>query len=209
MNKDQVRNLSFYDLEYDTRERWMSYWYQINEVNRLHPNSILVIGIGNGLVNNYLKRLYKDVVTVDIDKSLTPDYVSSILHFKSRRKFDVVLCAEVLEHLPFSQLKRATRKIYGLTNKYAVISLPHRGVNGSFIVRLPFSLNLDLVFKLPLPRGFPIGRYHYWEIGWKKFSLSRILKNFQEVGFLVLNTFLVPEKPYHRFFILKKEVQQK
>lgn len=207
MNKNQVKNSSYYDLEYDKNGRWMSYWYQISEVSRLRPNSILVVGIGNGLVNSYLKRLYKNVVTIDIDKSLAPDYVGDILYFKSRKRFDVVLCAETLEHLPFSQFKKAIGKIYELTNKFAVISLPHRGINASFIIRLPFNLKLNLVLKLPLSKKFPIGKDHYWEIGWRKCSLPRILGDFQKTGFIVLKTFLVPEKPYHRFFILEKKVR--
>jgi len=46
---------------------------------------------------------------------------------------------------------------------------------------------------------------HYWEINSaKKYSRSKI-RRVMEQYFCVISEYLVPENPYHRFYILQKE----
>jgi len=45
---------------------------------------------------------------------------------------------------------------------------------------------------------------HYWEIGKKGYSLSKITNNIQKAGFKIKETYRVFENPYNSFFILKK-----
>jgi hypothetical protein len=52
--------------------RWASYWYQINEVLELKPESLLVVGIGDGTVIDILKKYINEIKTLDIDEKLKP-----------------------------------------------------------------------------------------------------------------------------------------
>jgi len=86
---------------------WISYWYQINEVLELKPESLLVIGIGDRIVVDILEKEISEIKTFDIDENLKPDVIGSVenLPFKDNQ-FDVILCAEVLEHLPFEKFEK-------------------------------------------------------------------------------------------------------
>ena len=53
-SKTQVAPDHYFNKSYDTKERFISYWRQINEIIKLGPNRVLEIGIGNGFV--ILKR---------------------------------------------------------------------------------------------------------------------------------------------------------
>ncbi len=70
-----------YNLKYDSKERFCSYWHQINEITKLKPEKVLEVGIGNGFVSDYLKKRNFNVTTVDIDKDLKPDIVGSVFRF--------------------------------------------------------------------------------------------------------------------------------
>ncbi|MCK5766962.1 MAG: hypothetical protein KAH35_01115 [Candidatus Atribacteria bacterium] len=51
----QVEPNHYFDKSYDTKERFISYWHQVNEIVRLEPDSLLEIGIGSGFASKYLK----------------------------------------------------------------------------------------------------------------------------------------------------------
>jgi len=40
------------------------------------------------------------------------------------KQYDIILCCEVLEHIPLSDVPFALQNIYNATKKYAVISVP-------------------------------------------------------------------------------------
>ena len=46
----QVEPNHYFNEFYDSKERWISYWHQINEIIKLNPKKVLEIGIGNGFV---------------------------------------------------------------------------------------------------------------------------------------------------------------
>ena len=66
--------------QYDYKDRWVSYWHQIDEVLKLEPKTVLEIGIGNGLVTEYLKKHGVEVKTLDIEKKLNPNFLPVFLH---------------------------------------------------------------------------------------------------------------------------------
>ena len=43
---------------------------------------------------------------------------------------------------------------------------------------------------------------HYWELNKVSYSLEKVLRDFSEHAALI-NTYRVPENPYHRFFIFE------
>ncbi|MBW1936730.1 MAG: class I SAM-dependent methyltransferase, partial [Deltaproteobacteria bacterium] len=89
----QVEPSHYFRKEYDSKKRWISYWHQIDEILTLSLNSVLEVGIGNGLVANYLKRRGINITTLDIDERLMPDYVGSVLDMPfADNSFEVVTC---------------------------------------------------------------------------------------------------------------------
>jgi len=196
-----------YSWEYDSKNRFISYWYQTREVLKTGPKKILEIGIGNKTVTNYLKVQEIEVVTVDTEKDLNPDYVCGVTdidkYFKEN-SVDTILCAEVLEHLPFENFETALKKMHKITKNYTIISLPHFGINFRFSFKFPLIKEKNLLIKIPLPIAHKYDGEHYWEIGYKGYSLRKISKIFSKF-FDIEREFLVPETPSHHFFVLRKK----
>jgi SAM-dependent methyltransferase len=110
---------------YNTKERFCSFWHQLDETLSLDPRTVLEIGPGEGLVSDWLRRAGVDVTTVDIDPALSPDILGSATELPfENRSFDVVVCCEVLEHLPFEQSRRAMSEVARVSRTGAVISVP-------------------------------------------------------------------------------------
>ena len=118
---------------------------------------MLEIGVGNKLVSDYLKKIGLRVTTCDFDISLKPDVVADVsnLPFKES-SFDLVLCAQLLEHLPFGKFSKALREIRRVCKKSAIITLPHFSITNLyfglklilFIPTKQFSLKIDLFVEL-------------------------------------------------------------
>lgn len=203
----QVDKSHYFNLKYDSKARWISYWYQINETISKKPESVLEIGKGNGTVSDYLKKLGIKVTTADFDKNLKPDVVADVrsLPFE-KNSFDVVLCAEVLEHLPFDDFAGALAQIHKITGKSAIITLPHFSITNLYLGAklIPFIPRKEISIKIDIPVSHKFLGEHYWEIGKKGYSLKRIKKMIEKSGFIIEKCFYPKENPYHQFFILKK-----
>ncbi len=196
---------NYFSQEYNDSKRWMSYWYQIKEILELNPKSVLVIGKGNGLVSEYLKLSGIKSVVLDIDEFLHPDIVASVLNMPlSDSSFDVVLCAEVLEHLPYNEFNKALSEIKRIAKNRAIISLPHFGPAIRFLFKIPFLPELRFILKLPYPIKHQFKGEHYWEIGKRGYSLRRIKNDIKKSGFTIKNDYIIFESPLHHFFVLKK-----
>jgi len=123
--KPQAEPDNCYNIIYDTKERFCSYWHQIQEVLLLKPSEVLEIGIGNGFVSRYLKERGINVTTLDIDKELKPDVVGSVLDIPFHcETFQVVACYEVLEHLPYEDIPKALSEISRVSKQYVILSVP-------------------------------------------------------------------------------------
>ncbi len=196
-----------YYKEYDDRDRWISYWQQIESVLSVSPENVLEIGIGNHTVTNYLRQQGIEVKTLDVLEELKPDFVASVVKMPLPEKsFDVVLAAEILEHLPFEDFSQALLEINRVSKKYAVISLPHWGWAFYFSFKVPLLKKKQALFKLSGILKHKFNGEHYWEIGKRGFPLSKIKKEIENAGFKILKDFITPDSPYHHFFILDKKV---
>lgn len=203
----QVKLEHYYRPSYDSKERFISYWYQINEIIKFKPESILEIGIGNKFVSNYLKDRGFKITTLDIDKRLNPDVVSSILSIPfSSESFDVVACYEVLEHLPYHNFNKALTEMHRVCINYTILSLPD--VNRIYRLDIQIPRIGEIKKLIPLPRVKKLvpkfNGQHHWEIGLRDYSLEKILLEIQKIGFEIKKTYRIFEFPYHRFFILTK-----
>ena len=207
--KPQVQESHYYN-GYDSKQRFCSYWTQIEWVMKLGDFPVLEVGVGNRLVNDYLRRLYIPVTTIDIAEDLSPDYVGSVheMPFKDG-SFGTVMACQVLEHLPFDLLSVALSEIARVTSRYAVISLPNVGRTYPVQVFLPKLGRKQWLFDLssPLPRKDSVlSEEHYWEIGRKGYPVERIISVMEQAGFTVLEHHRVFEFAYHHFFILDRSI---
>ncbi len=193
---------STYDFSrYVYPSRWMSYWHQIVEVLRVKPEHVLVVGVGDGIVVEILRNNISQVIALDIDPSLRPDVVASVQSTPfSDNAFDVVLCAEVLEHLPFDQFEICLRELHRIAKQFVILSLPHFGPSVKLDVKLPLLPELQFALKIPISKAHQFNGEHYWEIG--KYSypprrIHRAISNF----FIVQREFVPFENQYHHFYI--------
>ena len=205
--KPQVTPEHYTNPSYDSKERFISYWHQINEIIALNPKEVLEIGIGNGFVYNYLKEKGIKIKTLDIDKNLNPDAAGSVLGIPFiDESFDVVVCCEVLEHLPYSEFSKALEEIHRVSRKHVVLSLPD--------VTTVYRINIELPRIKPIKKLIPhpfhrspqhnFDGEHYWEIGKTDYPLKKIESDIEKSKFKILRTYRVFEFYYHRFFVLEK-----
>lgn len=203
----QVESNRYLFNKYVSKERFCSYWHQINEIMILNPESILEIGIGDGLVSNYLKHKGLNIITMDIDEGLNPDYVGSVLSMPfSDKCFEVISCFEVLEHLPYDDFYKALNEIYRVSRRYVVISLPDATRAYPLYIKMPKIGKFRIL--VPVPRlkvlKHKFDGQHYWEIGKMSYPLHRIIDDIKKCAFQLVKCYRVFEMPYHRFFILEK-----
>ena len=205
--KVQVPPNHYFNIEYDTKSRWISYWYKINEVINLKSKSVLEIGVGNKSVSDYLTKIGFRVKTCDLDKSLKPDVVANILNLPFKiDSFDVVLCAEVLEHLPFKNFSKALSNIHKVSKKYAIITLPNFSITNLYfgIKVIPYVPKKEFLIRVRYPVKHKFLGEHYWEIGKKGFPVSLIKESIRKSGFQIKKNYSPIEDPRHNFFILEK-----
>ena len=201
------KSKKYYDFTYESLPRWSSYWYQIHEVLSKKPKKVLEIGVGNKVVSNYLKESGLRIDTLDIDKDLEPDIVASATKIPlPDNSYDVVLAAEILEHLPFSDFSKALSEIYRVSSDCAVISLPHWGRVVAAMLKIPILPWLRFLWKIPGIKKHEEKDIsgHYWEIG-KRGYPERLIKNkIKKSGFKIKKDYVIMEYPYHHFFILNR-----
>jgi len=194
---------SYLKKTYDTKDRFVSYWQQINMTLGFEPTSVLVVGKGNGLIEWYLKKKVDRVVSIDIDGSLQPDVVGDVRNMPFQdNEFDVALCAEVLEHLPYEDFTKSLSGLKRVAKKGIVLSLPHWGYTFKIGIKIPFLGELNKVFKLSGSKVHEYKGEHYWEIGKKGYPVKRIVQDIEGAGYEVGHHFVEYNSPYHHFFKL-------
>lgn len=194
---------NYFGKNYEDEARWQSYYCQIHEVMNLKPEVVLEIGKGSGLVSVVLKSRGINHTSLDISPKVCPDIEGSVLELPIEdNAYDVTLCAEVLEHLPWEDFSKALSEIKRVTKRGVVLSLPHWGWMFQLRIKIPLLKRLNLFWKLSGLKTHPQGGDHYWEIGKKGFPLSKITDAIEGEGFSIRKTYMKADAPYHRFFIL-------
>jgi hypothetical protein len=189
---------------YEFEGRWTSYFRQVDCVLGFAPQTVLEIGVGNAIVTDTLKRQGLQVTTLDIDAKLLPDIVASVEKIPlPDNSVDVALCAEVLEHLPFSAFETSLEELLRVSKKGVVLSLPHWGYTMRFVVDLPGLPEIRWAWKLPIQKPIPKGGVHEWEINRTGYPLKRVTGIIQANGVLD-REWISPWMPYHHFFLIRK-----
>lgn len=195
---------NYYFEKYVYPDRWTSYWHQINEVIKTKPTNLLVVGKGDGVVESILKRQINEVKTMDVDEKLMPDFVASVekMPFQDNY-FDTILCAEVLEHLPFNKIEDSLKEIRRICNRSVIISLPHFGPSIKLLIKIPFFREIKVSFKIPFFKKHIFNGEHYWEMGKKDYSSGKVRKAIKKY-FKIKKEFIPFNNQYHHFFVLIK-----
>ncbi|MEJ2636678.1 MAG: methyltransferase domain-containing protein [Calditrichia bacterium] len=166
----------YYNCAYMRRERLQAYIDQINAVARWSEakDSILEVGKGNGYLSHVLSAYYSmRIKSVDIDPNLQPDFIADISspEFVLPETYDVALCFEVLEHIPWEKIATVIDNLLGQVRHDLIISVP----DANFFFQLKLNifwllftpLNLTLSFPRILRNRTTLGSGHHWEIGIK------------------------------------------
>lgn len=184
--ENREKGLEFSDYtssEYFELYQLCSYAHQINDIYKMGVTNILEVGIGSGITSDILRKSGCQITTVDINPNLSPDICAPISELGAHlngRKFDLVVCCEVLEHMKFDLFEKNIETLRGLSKKLYLTLPSYRrtlGLGGMYrIPRLglrPFSLILEL------PNRKPISPSHFWEVDsdsyCKKKNIKRIL----------------------------------
>jgi SAM-dependent methyltransferase len=197
---------TYLTLQYNSKAKWLSFWYQISETLEVSPRTVLVIGKGSGIAENVITQLSNhktEVLNLDINYAVNSDVVGSIANLPFRKdSFDVALCCQVLEHIPFEHFPLVMSELHKVATKRVVLSLPHGRKHFKISCSLPFAEEKTWIFKNPFTMYACSSQQHQWEIG-RGISLKQVRFH--------LSRLFVIEKEYfneiscdHRFFILKR-----
>jgi ubiquinone/menaquinone biosynthesis C-methylase UbiE len=172
---------------YDDSYRLDTHEEQVNQVLMFEPSSVLEVGIGNRNVYNRLKKCGIDIVGCDIFKELRPDVVANVVSLPfDDNSFDVVLCAEVLEHLPFEDGMKGLKELSRVAKRILVLTLPQLSYADRFFRKV---------------KSIPFTSYgeHRWELGSGQCSLKAIRKVFMQENLELLDCFAFNVFRLHRF----------
>ena len=204
--KDLGREIYFSD-QYFSKAQLFSFAHQIHEIAKFKPSTMIEIGIGNGFVSSFFRRSGVDVTTVDINPALEPDICAPLDELDGHigdRQFDLVVCCEVLEHMPYADFEKNIKILRGLSEN-AFITVPcYRpwfGIAGHLsIPKLRRPLRLGFRF----PRFGPFRKQdmqmHFWEVGCgAQTGIKRIIDSL-ETEFSTVTSGFFEMNPYHQYF---------
>jgi hypothetical protein len=195
--------------EYFTHAQFISFSEQVRLVHSMNRKDILEIGIGNGIVSDFLRKSGLNVTTFDINPNLNPDVMGSVtdlIEIFQQRKFDLIICAEVLEHMPFERFEQAISNIAGTTNEYAILTLPRAqrvilDIQLSIkIAKLPY-IEKGLFLSIP---NSNIPTAHHWELDSSKETKLKAIDAILKEHFMILDSNRFRFRSRHHYFILKK-----
>ena len=208
-----VNQEAYHSESYLGKKQWASFLFQVKTIYKTLPpaseHSILEIGRGSGFVNAILKELGYETASLDINDHLNPTYVGDISakNFRLHRKYDFILCAEVLEHIPFEKFDICLENISNLTDGMVLITLPD--------FKFPFKLSLSiggsvgehsLDFYIPRIIEKQLPEVHFWELNYANYCKTDEITVHISKYFDVLENGRLRENPYHWYFLLKKRI---
>jgi SAM-dependent methyltransferase len=197
---------TYLTLQYNSKARWLSFWYQISETLEVSPRNVLVLGKGSGIAENVITQFSNHktwVLTLDINYAVNSDVVGSISNLPFRKdSFDVALGCQVLEHIPFEHFPLVMSELHKVATKRIILSLPHGGKHFKVSCALPFAEEKTLIFKNPFTNYSCSSKQHQWEIG-RGVSLNQVRFHLSRL-FVIEKEYLNEISCDHRFFILKR-----
>lgn len=203
MPHDQPGSEHFDFNAYATKARWNSYWHQLDETFAAKPKRVLVVGGGDAVVPEVLRSAGIDVVVVDVVDDLEPDVVADVrdLPFETS-EFDVAICCQVLEHIPFETVPTALGELRRVTSGRVVVSLPDRARKVGIELRV--GLGRRFARRIEWPRRseqWEFNGVHHWEVSTGNYPLTLVQETLAR-EFRIEREYVVDQNTYHRFFVL-------
>lgn len=175
---------------------WYRYYHLIKDVLAIKASDLMEVGTGAGMVRNCLEPLVTSYTTLDINKELSPDFLLDVREplTELNKKFDCAIAADILEHLPFSDMKIAMKNLYDYLKPggHALITIPHRQSNFLFMTptQIPHVftvptgfLSLGAFYRRFIKRKIWIDPNHCWEIGDGNIKVRDVDNCFLNTGF--------------------------
>lgn len=185
--KPQVPHEIYQEGDYIDSYRLDTYKEQIRQVVRHNPLSVLEVGIGNKWVYNELKKRGVNVIGYDYAKALKPEVIGNVISLPfNDNSFDVALCAEVLEHLPFNKSMEGLRELKRVTKRFLILTLPQLDLDDRFFRKLK-------------SKPFTFQGEHYWELGSGPCSLRTIKHIFEQEELKLFDCFAFNVFRLYRF----------
>jgi hypothetical protein len=159
---------SHYDFQiYTDLPRWTSYWHQIAETLALMPKTVLIIGVEDNIVEKILTAQGVQVYTYDFDKDLHHDFEGDMAEIDAvlcDKQFDVILCCQVLEHLPYDCFEDVLQQLARHADN-VIISLPYSAIKYKVELKLPIikTVKVNIYIHNSLNKH-KFNGVHYWEI---------------------------------------------
>ena len=209
---------------HDTRKnQFISIFYQVKDIIiKTDISSVLEFGTGRNVSKAIIEHFGIKHYSVDFDnKRFIPDEVSTIMEFKSDKKFDIVCAFQVLEHNPLDSIKDHLTKMKSLSKEYVFISVPYSGRWISINLEMNFlptrfgrwRKNIFFTWPRLFKKARPIEQYrlredkyspHWWEVGDKNLSKKDFTALIENSGLKIEKEFHNEYFPYHLFYLLKK-----
>lgn len=206
----RVPGRSFYTQEYFRGGRIFSYAHQIDAALSIEPRTILEVGVGRGVVAAALRAMGIEVTTIDIQPELQPDLVGSVIKLPIEDEtFDVAICCQVLEHLPFANFGGSLRQLRRVARQAVILSLPDAMPHYEIRLSLPRLRPLQWTGTRRREPGHDWRKRkwesdgHYWEIGYRETPLKVVRARIVESGLKIQRSWRVPEWPFYHFFVLR------
>lgn len=212
--KKQV-NIEHYDFnKYVSKERWNSYYNQIGITIESQPKNVLIIGVGDNIVGEVLKKFGYVVTTFDFAEDVNPDIIGDVTIIDKiiNKKYDVVICCQVLEHLPFEKFEDTIKRISKVVSKNGkfILSLPDARTYISFSFRLlglkkyTFLKRIPVFWKRKFRFDIEGNNEHYWEVGIVDVPCKKIRDTLRKY-FTLEKEFVDSGNLFHHFYILKNK----
>jgi hypothetical protein len=177
---------------YYSEKRIFHQWTQVHLLQDLPVSRVLEIGPHLGLVTAMLCNAGYDTVTLDIEECAEPDrhspkverIVGDVRALDAEtlraRRFDAILCCEVLEHLPYETVDSVLDRLAAIGARTLVLSVPYMGDQLTFEFyanrhgwRKYTSLKMfKWLRRFPAPADPTDWEPHKWEIGYAKVPLA-------------------------------------
>jgi ubiquinone/menaquinone biosynthesis C-methylase UbiE len=207
-----VPDKSNYGQSYLRNGRMFSFAHQVEEVLAFEPKRVLEVGAGPGIVTHALRSAGVEVLTLDVEPSLNPDLLGSVTAIPlPDASFDLVVCCQVLEHLPFDQFGTALREIHRVVSRGCVLSIPDMTRQYGFNLQIPkIGRHSFLVTAGPARSATgPTKKEqmrrdgHFWEIGLEHVTHRSIARAMLNAGWSIQRQWRSSELPWHHFYTLE------
>lgn len=186
--------------------RVRGYSNQLAELYRLDPDTILEVGVADGFISEVVRRFTRhQIVSCDLDRALRPGVAASVLDLPfPDDAFDLVMCCQVLEHLPFAHFPQAMGELRRVARRSLFVSLPDVRRYFALRVRLP-RLGWREISWSPERRGLGVFEFdgdHHWEIGYDGTRFKDVVREMEASGAGIERCYRIPDLPYHCCFLL-------